>query len=151
MQETLRSLSCGLAGTSLGHLAPSVCMGKAFPARRVLGVLLGQSVGTAAIAVCGERESHSKEQEQEHAAETTPVCTEKRRCWHARLIPIRVKNLRLNLVRAGLSVLQVSTGWGVMRLFPLGVTVNLALGREGWQKAFHMLWISTNFRPAGLA
>lgn len=39
----------------------------------------------------------------------------------------------------------------VMSLFSLGVTVNLALGREGWQKVFHMLWMSTNFRPAGLA
>lgn len=63
MQEMLRSLSCGLAGTLLGHLAPSVCTGKASPARGAPGVLLGQSVGTAAIAVCGEHKSHSREQE----------------------------------------------------------------------------------------
>lgn len=76
---------------------------------------------------------------QEHAAETIPVCTEKRRRWHARLTSIRVKKLPLNLVRAGLSVLQVSSGWGDDETVSTGVTVNLALGREGWQKAFHTL------------
>lgn len=101
--------SCGLSGTLLGHLVPSICTGTASQptvCRGCRSVKAWAQRQTLSVEITSPTAGNRK---QEHAAETIQCAWRKRLC-HAWLKSIRVKKLPLNLVRAGFSLLQVSSG-----------------------------------------